>query len=224
MAEHSELSSLPCRRVENTLRQLLNDMRTVAEARCMKHGIDGGTTANSAAALLPLIGIEIVAQRTNRGESKDQSIRRAFAELADVVGFDRYKRVGFALFKLCRNGLAHGFYPNDVQLSNGPRGGILISFWIDANTQRSVCVGDVKSSDESGHLELIRVGDRVLLQKFGQHLYVDVKAYLEDFLRRLETDSALQEIVATNDETQLRLATAGATDNLEEQDFIALGM
>jgi hypothetical protein len=91
----SQLPTLPLRRTENTIRQLVNDMRTVAEARCLNHGIGGGTTANSAAVLLPLIGVEMVAARTRSiGESKDDSIRRVFSEIGDLAGDDRYGRVG----------------------------------------------------------------------------------------------------------------------------------
>jgi len=39
-------------------------MRTVVEARCIHHGVGGGTAANSAAGLLPCIGVEIIASRT----------------------------------------------------------------------------------------------------------------------------------------------------------------
>jgi hypothetical protein len=98
----SNLPTLPLRRVENSIDQLTNDMRTVAEARCRHHGAGGGTTANSAAVLLPLIGVEIVAQRTNDNETKDVSIRRVFREIGDLAGYDAYGRLGFPLFKLCR--------------------------------------------------------------------------------------------------------------------------
>jgi hypothetical protein len=149
----SELPTLALRRTENTIRQLVNDMRTVADARCLDHGIGGGTTANSAAVLLPLIGVEMVAARTrSTGESRDDSIRRVFNEIGDFTGDDRYGRVGFALFVLARNGLAHGFYPNGSQLANGPKVVVALHFWIDAKTQRSVCVDAMGPREKSKHI------------------------------------------------------------------------
>ena len=104
---HSTLPSLPLRAVENVLRQLLNDMRTVTEARCSRHGAGGGTTANSAAGLLPCIGVEIIATRTQTGTNRDDSVRRVFSEIATLVGYQPYATLGFPLFKMLRNGLAH---------------------------------------------------------------------------------------------------------------------
>jgi hypothetical protein len=221
----SELPTRPLRRVENTIQQLLNDMRTVVEARCRLHGTGGGTTANSAAALLPCIGVEIVAQRTRTEESRDDSIRRVFREIAELTGYERYERVGFALFKLCRNGLAHGFYPNDVQLANGPKGGVAVTFWIDAETQRSFCVDEVGERAESGHLAHWSLGEeQVLLRVSAQHLYLDVKACLENFLVRLQSDRTLQGVVEENDQRLLQSATKAATRGLGDRDFIALAM
>ena len=221
----SELPTRPLRRVENTIQQLLNDMRTVVEARCRLHGSAGGTTANSAAALLPCIGVEMVAQRTTTEESRDESIRRVFREVGELTGYERYGRVGFALFKLCRNGLAHGFYPNDVELANGPKGGVAVTFWIDAETQRSFCVEEVGGRAESGHLAHWNLGgEHVLLKMSAQHLYLDVKAYLENFLVRLQSDSTLQAVVEENDQRLLQSATKAATEALEDRDFIALAM
>jgi hypothetical protein len=211
--------------VENTVLQLLNDMRTVVEARCRIHGIGGGTTANAAAALLPCIGMEMVAERTRRAdESKDDSIRRVFRELAQLTQYPTYATVGFAFFKLCRNGLAHGFFPNDVQLANGPKGGVMVSFWIDEGTQRSICVNEVSGPAESGHLTLVKRGDRVLLQVFAQHLYLHVKAFLEEFRHRLASDTELQTLVEQNDEHLMRLVSERASEGLAEGDFIALGI
>lgn len=221
----STLPTLALRRVENTIRQLLNDMRTVVEARCRFHGARGGTTANSAAALLPCIGVEMVAQRTNRHESKDESIRRVFHEIAELTGYDRYDRVGFALFKLCRNGLAHGFYPNDVQLANGPKGGVAVTFWIDGETRRSFCVDEVGDPAASQHLVHWNLSDEhTLLRVSAQHLYLDVSRYLEDFLNRLPGDSELQRLVDENDQRLLESATIAATAGLEDRDFIALSL
>jgi hypothetical protein len=100
----------------------------------------------------------------------------------------------------------------------------MISFWIDAESQRSICVEEIAGPVESGHLSLRRTADQVLLQAFAQHLYVDVKTYLEDFLNRLASDIELQALVAENDERLMRDAVAVATKGLDEQDFIALGL
>lgn len=221
---HDAEPSLPLRRVTHTIEQLLDEMRTVTEARCRKHGTGGGTTANWAAALLACIGIEMVATRTRTIETQDEGIRRVWKEVADSVGYEPYRTVGFALFKLCRNGIAHGFYPNEVQLANGPLGGMMVVFWIDGKTQRSVCVDEVGCQAESGHLTLRKTPGRVLLQVSVQHLYRDVKAYLERFLARLGGDSTLQATVEKNDDEMLRSVTKKTTEQLSEADFIHLGM
>lgn len=77
---------------------------------------------------------------------------------------------------------------------------------------------------DSEHLTLRRTGDRVMLQVFAQHLYLDVKAHMEDFLKRLSSDGALQKLVEDNGERLMQSATIRATRGLEERDFIALGM
>ena len=170
------------------------------------------------------IAIEVIAQRTNKSESKDDSIRRVFGEVADLTGYDRYRKVGFAFFKLTRNGLAHGFYPNDVELANGPRGGILLSFWIDAATQRSICIEAVGERSASGHLVNRQAGERVLLNVSVQHLHNDIASYATEFLGRLRVDPSLQALVERHDERLLKDATDAATASLEPGDFIALGL
>jgi len=87
--------------------------------------------------------------RTNRNR-KDQSVRRVFGEVAQSAAYDQYAKVGFAFFKLCRNGLAHGFYPNDVQLANGPKGGVAVTFWLEVNTQRSICADEIGPQSRVG--------------------------------------------------------------------------
>jgi hypothetical protein len=150
----------------------------------------------------------MIAQRTDVGETKDESIRRVFREIGSLTGYDRHGKVGFALFKLCRNGLAHGFYPNDVQLANGPKGGVAVTFWIDADTQRSICVDRIGERATSEHLILWTLGrgNQVLLKVSAQHFYSDVKTYIEDFLRRLRLDEKLQAVVEQNDDRMLQSA------------------
>jgi hypothetical protein len=67
-------------------------------------------------------------------------------------------------------------------------------------------------------------GEHVLLKVSAQHLYVDVRRYLEQFLDRLKSDQELQKIVTRNDERLLQMATQRATEVLEERDFIALAL
>ena len=223
----STLSTLPLRRVENTIRQLLNDMRTVVETRCRFHGVGGGTTANSAAGLLPCIGVEIVADRTRQsGETTYDSIRRVFEKIGDLCQYDRYAKVGFPFWVLSRHGLAHGFYPNGVQLANGPRAAVALTFWIEASTHRSFCVDEMGGHLESKHLtrRSLTGGELVVLEVSAQHLYRDVKLYLETFLQQLETDAVLQELVSHNDEARLQSATQRAAESLEPGDLINLGV
>jgi hypothetical protein len=220
----SELATLTLRRVDNTIRQLLNDMNTVTEARCRFHGTGGGTTANSASVLLPLIGIEIVAQRTRAdSESFDESLRRVLREIADVVGYRPYSTVGFAMFKLCRNGLAHGFYPNDAQPLNGDGVGVIVSFWVDHVSQRSVCVREVGPHAESDHLVMVSTGDSKLTKVSAQHLFLDVEQYLGVFLDRLHSDADVQMLVERRDQELLARARFRSLESLSEADLIALG-
>jgi hypothetical protein len=202
-------------------------MRTVAEARCVHHGSDSGTTANSAAVLLPCIGVEIVAVRTRAAaESPEDSIRRVFHELADHVGYGRYKTVGFPLFILARHGLAHGFYPNDVEIANGPKASLKLHFWVDAETHRSVCVDELGPTAASKHLTRheLASGHRVLLEVSVQHFYRDVAAYLRAFIGRLASEPALQQLASARDEEQLRWATERAASSPSSHDLMNLGI
>ena len=222
----SELPTVPLRRTENTIRHVLNDMRTVVEARCIEHGVGGGTTSNSAAVLLPLIGVEIIAGRTRgTSESNDTSIRRVFNEIADFTSYDRYAKVGFALFKLARHGLAHGFYPNDGQLANGPKAVVALHFWLDER-QRSFCIDAMGPRAQSKHLtrKELAGGKTTALEVSAQWLAKDVGSFLEAFLTRLATDTALQQVVSDNDEDQVRRNAERVRDALDEGDWIDLGV
>ena len=219
----SDLPTQPLRGVDNAIRSLLNEMHLVVEARCKHHGVSGvGDSANAAALLLPLIGVEMVAERTRTTETKDASIRRVFGEIAGLVPYDSYGRLGFALFKLGRNGLAHGFYPNAVEAANGPKAGIAPMFLLET-TGHTVCVEAIGSRVEQGHLTNMKVGDHTLLKVSLQHLYLDVAKYLNDFLQRLRSAPDLQELVERNDVGILQTATRRASEVLEERDYIALG-
>lgn len=221
----SQLPTLPLRQTENTLRHVMNDMRTVAEARCVEHGVGGGTSPNSAAVLLPLIGMEMVASRTRAaGESKEASIRRAFKEIADFTGHDRYSKVGYALFVLARHGIAHGFYPNDAQLANGPKVVVGLHFWLDER-HRSFCIDKMGPRPESKHLtrKELAGGRTTVLEVSAQWLAKDVESYVEAFLGRLASDAALQQLVTDNDADQSRRNAERVNDALDSGDWINLG-
>lgn len=222
----STLPTATLRGVENTVQQLLNDMRTIAEARCRTHGTSYGTTANAAAVLLPCIAVEFIATRTRSGESKEEALRRTFRDLAAAVGYGRYETVGFPFYSLVRRGLAHGFYPGHVQLANGPKAHVGLSFWIDAESQRSFCVDEVGGHAESRHLvhNVLGIGDHVVLHVSVQHLYIDVKVLLERFLQRLATDRKLQQLVEKNDEDLLQAAALRTMESLSTGDFMNLGL
>jgi len=224
MDTHSSLPTLPLRRTENTLRQLLNDAKTVTEARCQVHGFGGGTTANSASVLLSLIALEIIAQRSAEADQGlDGALRKVFRDLADHVGYPPYAKVGFAVFKLCRNGLAHGFYPNEVLPTNGDGIGVVQTFWIDGESHRSVCVDAMAGNAESGHLSIRATSDSKLTTVCVQCLYRDVRGFVEDFLSRLSTDADLRQVVERRDEKLLLDARRRALEALSEADLISLG-
>lgn len=226
--ERLQMSSLPTttlRAVENVVNQLRNDMRTVAESRCRIHGCDGGTTANSASTLLPCIGIEIVAMRSRApGESRDGAIRRAYQELAHASGYQAYRTIGFPLHKALRNGLAHAFWPNEIPSLNGPNVFITPNFWLDAETQRSVCIDEIGPPLQSRHLVNARIGDDIQLSISALHWVRDVDSYLDQFCRRLANDSALQSLVEANDQQLMREAAQGLSDQLTDGDRMAIGI
>lgn len=222
----SQLPTLPLRQTENTLRQVVNDTRTVAEARCVEHGIGEGTTANSAAVLLPLIATEMIAGRTRvAGESKEASIRRVFKELADFTGYDRYTKVGYALFVLARHGLAHGFYPNDGQLANGPKVVVGLHFWLDER-QRSFCIDKMGPRADSKHLtrKELTGGKTTVLEASAQWLAKDVASYVEAFLDRLTSGTTLHQLVTENSDDQARRNAERVSDALDAGDWINLGV
>jgi hypothetical protein len=220
---HSTLPSLPLRAVENVLRQLLNDMRTVVEARCRHHGTGSGTSANSAAGLLPCIGIEIIASRTQTGPRRDDSVRRVFNEIAELVGYEPYNKLGFPLFKMLRNGLAHGFWPNEVELPDGVSCTFSMIFWAD-ETARSICVDEVAGHAESNHLTRMSGGRDIIIQVSAQHWFRDIAAYIEEFLKRLQLDRDLQTLVEENEVRLVRNARTSLGKQITEDDAAALGM
>lgn len=191
----------------------------------MTHGVGGGTTANSATTLLPFIGIEMVASRTVlAGESRDDSLRRVFAEIAELTGYRPYLELGFSLFKMTRHGLAHRFWPNEVELPNGPKCTFSATFWIDHRTQRSVCIDEIGPYVESDHLVRATPNGDVIISISALHLVRDVSRYIEQFLTRLKSQTSLQRVVEEND---LRIA-AESTNRLARQltpaDTLALGI
>lgn len=218
----STLPTLPLRRVENSLRMLLNDMHTVVEARCLEHGVGGGTVANAAAGLLPLIAVEIIARRTSAaGESDDDGIRRVMNEIASFTGYRPYGKVGFALFKLFRNGVAHGFLPGAVETANSPKGTATLTFWLDGATARSICVGSIGERLASGHLTLPLPG---ILRASAQHLYCDVRDFIMSFLDKLSSDPELQ---AQVDKRQTEIEQDNidrARATLTDADLTAIGL
>lgn len=219
-------SSLPTprlRAVENSLRMLLNDMNTVVEARCAIHGVGGGTTANATAGLLPCIGIEIIAQREGSG-SIDTNLRDAFVQIARVTSYSPYSRVGFPVFKILRNGLAHGFYPNEAPSINGPSVTAIPTFWVDQHTGRSICVREIGPRLESGHLVPLVQEPNVILRVCAQHWCNDIRMFIEEFLTRLQGDHTLQGQVEANDERLERTASHRLREQVTEADTIALGI
>ena len=220
----STLPTLPLRGVENTLRQLLNDIKTVVEARCHIHGAGGGTTANSAAALLPLIAMDMLATRTSSNETRDDAFRRVFRELAAHTRYRPYETIGYALFKMLRHGLAHQFWSNEFKLANGPKCVFVTNFWIDANTQRSVCVYEIGDRADSKHLVRMTAGDDLIIQVSAQHLAADVCGFVEDFLTRLAADTTLQATVEQNETRIAAQSTARLSTELNEGDAINLGV
>lgn len=195
---YSTLPSLTLRGVENTLRQLINDLRTTAEARCHRHGVDGGTVATTAVGLLACIGIEMVAQRAFTG-TKDDRIRAVFKEIATQSGCASYETFGFAVFKLVRNGVAHGFWPLEVTLPGGQKTTATLHYWIDATSHRSVCIDEIGPPAESEHFKPIVVGMDVMVKISALHLARDVEAYVNSFIARLIADPSLQQYVEQSD-------------------------
>jgi len=223
---YSSLPTTRLRAVDNSVLMLLNDMATVTEARCLQHGVGGGPTANSAAALLPCIGIEMVAQRTRPAAetSNDEAIRRVFREVAGVTGYPAYGTTGFPIFKMIRNGLAHGFYPNSLELANGLESSATVHFWLDGHTGRSICVDTLGERVASKHLVLQTQGQARIVLVSLQHWYVDVKSYLEQFRAKLAADAGLQAVVELNDERLESEAMEGLKRQITMADSIALGI
>ncbi|MDP2318224.1 MAG: hypothetical protein Q8O42_02640 [Acidobacteriota bacterium] len=220
----STLPTLALRGVENTLRHLQNDLLTVTEARCVKHGAGGGTAANSTIGLLALVGVEMIASRTNNGEERDDAIRRVFAEIASMTGYTPYKSLGLPIFKLVRHGLAHRFWPNDVQLPNTGKASFTMSVWADAYTHRTVCINDVGDRADSQHFSCMKAGGDIAIQISGQHLAKDLHAYIEQFLEALKTDTSLQSLVERNDRAMDAAQANRLAEDLTAADTIALGL
>ena len=214
----SVLPSERLRGVENSFRQLLNDMHTVAEARCHVHGVGGGTAANSAAGLLPLIAVEMLAHRTKTSGQTDSNVRRVFGKIADLTGYEPYRTVGFPFFNLARNGIAHGFYPNTVVSEEGTSYTATVAYLVDPVTQRTACVCEVPDRRRCQHL----VVDRSLVIANAQHLYNDIRDFVVAFLSRLESDEAFRSLVESNDAAVESYHRSCTQNHFKDYDYEAL--
>ena len=222
----SDLPDLQLRRAQNLLEMLRNDMRSVVEARCGEHGSKHGTTPNMVIALLPLIGVEMVAQFSTDAsvEHKNDAIRRVFAEVALFSGVAAYSTLGYFLFFAYRHGIAHGFYPGQLEL-NGVTIETTPVAYVDASDLRTTpCIDTLPRASLPPHLVAETRGAKRILHISAQALFLDLDPFLMDFYQRLGTDAALQARVRMNVARLEAEASDTAQKRLKPADLAALNI
>lgn len=204
----SSLPQIELRQAQNLIEMLRNDMRSTFESKCHKHGSPHGTTSNMTMALLPMIGVELVAG-LSRGstEGKNAAIRRVMTEIASMSGVAPYATLGYPLWFAYRNGLAHTFYPSQITLQAPDSGGTIQTYSVGTTPfvhildlqSMTPCVDETVRADYNDHMTLgMRSSTERWLQVSAQALFMDIDSYMLAFHGRIETDLTLQPLVIAN--------------------------
>ena len=173
--------------VSGTLFAMLeNDLRTVLEARCERHGIRG-SGPNFAACLLSLLACEVVGNLSSpRGASKAERIRGFLRAVGQSADDDRYAEVAGPLFGFFRHGIAHTFLP---LATRGLIGSAVWVYecpeWLDSHDGAARCA-DLRRRD---HLVVREYAGTTAFQVVPQILYIDVRRAMRQFAASLATAS-----------------------------------